>query len=779
MNGAKDRRQKLADESPAIFNGIDFAVIANAQRTTLEVHFLTGASLANTVTSATITGGQTIPAIPVTSMTWSADTLDRPLLILNVEAPGDVSTYTLSLTSPVLDPYFSRVQFRFAAGGVSVFDCQTPAAVAQAPIANVPPIDYLAKDFLSFRKALSDFSTLAYPNWQERSEADFGVMFMEALCALADDLSYQQDRIAAEAYLATATERLSVVRRARLVDYEPAPALAATATLQFTMAQGMTAIPPGLAVSAGGPDGTAIDFETGTGLADTTQYPANSAWNAMKPYWWDDASRVLPIGATEMWVCTHGLGLTPNLFLLLDTAPAEVGQPNIRETIQIRSADEETDQLYDVPLTHIVFESALGQEHDLGWTVVKGNLVPATQGLRHTESFAIGSGPAGVPAAVTRTGPNQTELYVYTLGNAPLTWLATGDDPSIEWAPEIQVTQQSSSVEGIPQGWTWVQSILDAAASAPAYTIDPVRYTRLPSEIASGVVQLDYDGSSGDTIRFGFGDFGEIPAPNSVFTVVYRAGAGASGNVAADSITSIVSTGQAGSWAIAVNNPFPATGGADAESLDSVRQLAPYAFQSTRFNASRPADFVAAAQSLPWVERAGCTIRSTGSWLTAFTTAEPFATELPTDDQMRDLTALLNRYRIAGCESCVVPPCYVSLNLRIAVIANPSAFNSDVAAAILKVLGTGTLPNGSNAFFAHANFTFGQPLERSALEAAIQGAQGVAGVSSIRFNRQGSSAPYIEMTDQVQAGIDRIIRVDNDLRRPDAGSILVTVTGGK
>jgi len=52
-------------------------------------------------------------------------------------------------------------------------------------------------------------------------------------------------------------------------------------------------------------------------------------------------------------------------------------------------------------------------------------------------------------------------------------------------------------------------------------------------------------------------------------------------------------------------------------------------------------------------------------------------------------------------------------------------------------------------------------------------------VSSIRFNRQGSSAPYIEMTDQVQAGIDRIIRVDNDLKRPDAGSILVTVTGGK
>ena len=32
---------------------------------------------------------------------------------------------------------------------------------------------------------------------QERSEADFGVMFLEALSALADDLSYMQDRVGA------------------------------------------------------------------------------------------------------------------------------------------------------------------------------------------------------------------------------------------------------------------------------------------------------------------------------------------------------------------------------------------------------------------------------------------------------------------------------------------------------------------------------------------------------------------------------------------------------
>ena len=42
-----------------------------------------------------------------------------------------------------------------------------------------------------------DFSALRYPQWQERSEADFGIMFLEALSAVADELSYTQDRVAA------------------------------------------------------------------------------------------------------------------------------------------------------------------------------------------------------------------------------------------------------------------------------------------------------------------------------------------------------------------------------------------------------------------------------------------------------------------------------------------------------------------------------------------------------------------------------------------------------
>src|SRR5262249_48105437 len=144
-------------------------------------------------------------------------------------------------------------------------------------------INYLAKDFLSFRQALLDFSALRYPAWQERAEADFGVMFLEALSALADDLSYTQDRVAAEATLVTATQRRSTIRHARLVDYDPVPAIGATVMLQFDVQDGVSEIPAGIAVSAPGPDGTPIPFETGTGLRDRMLDPKSGALRDRPP----------------------------------------------------------------------------------------------------------------------------------------------------------------------------------------------------------------------------------------------------------------------------------------------------------------------------------------------------------------------------------------------------------------------------------------------------------------------------------------------------------------
>jgi hypothetical protein len=695
------------------------------------------------------------------------------VVTLRVAAPGDFSRYTLALASPLLDPHLARAEFSFKARCPSTLDCEAPASACQADPADPPPIDYLAKDFSALRTALSDFSALRYPAWQERSEADFGMMFLEALASLGDDLSYQQDRVAAEAYLDTATERRSLVRHARLVDYEPRPATAARVTLQLQVTGGP--VPAGVAVGALGPDGVVVAFETGTGLDDHAAYPASPRWNAIDPYWWDDAERCLPRGATEMWLVdpAHDLDLAPGVALLLDTAPADPADANLRQIVVLTAVTEETDPVFAASVTHIRWAAAdaLTRDRDLTRTQVKGNLVPATQGRRVTEAFAIDAAVAA-PATV-RTGPNGTVQYLHTLGAPPLAWLAPIDDPAGAPRPELRLTRRDDLAP-----WPWIAHLLDAGPFDAVVTVDPVSYRAVGPVRDDGTAPVDYDGA-GDTLRFGDGTFGAIPESPSTFDVVYRVGGGAVGNVAADAITRLVPGGPLAGRVFAVTNPFPAAGGADEESAEAVRRLAPDAFAATQFRAVRAEDYAAAAQALPGIQRAGTAFRYTGSWLTVFTAADPEGAEALTADQLRALTARLDGYRMAGYESYVGQPRFASLDLQIAVCARADAFAGDVELEILQALGTGIEADGTRGFFHPDRFTFGRPLERSALEAAIQSAIGVDGVRSIAYRRRGVTAGFVAMPDQVTVGIAEIIRADNDPSRPDAGSVRVDVQGGK
>ena len=70
-------------------------------------------------------------------------------------------------------------------------------------------IDYLAKDYASFRRLMLDRMSQTAPGWADRLEADLGVTVVEALSYMADRLSYYQDAVATEAYLGTARRRVT------------------------------------------------------------------------------------------------------------------------------------------------------------------------------------------------------------------------------------------------------------------------------------------------------------------------------------------------------------------------------------------------------------------------------------------------------------------------------------------------------------------------------------------------------------------------------------------
>jgi hypothetical protein len=793
----KDRTAKMLDPLNTTLNGIDFVEVLHYDEKTLRVHFLNTVAMQGTVSKVSITGGETIPTVepaPINAADWLHDAEGRPMLTLHVAAPGDFSFYTLNLESKVLDPFFANKRFSFKALCDSDLDCEAPQSPCPLLPRDPPPIDYLAKDFLSFRKALSDFSSLRYPEWQERAEADFGMMFLEALSSLADDLSYTQDRIAAEGTLDTATQRRSMVRHARLVDYEPAPATSSRALLQFNVLTGP--LPSGLLVSALAPDGTAIEFETGTGLIDPATgilnratFDVNKAWNrGIQPYYWDDSQSCLAIGSTEMWVAGHAFLFYPGQKLLLDTTALTPADPPVREVVELVSATEETDSLYLQEVTHIVWrrQDALKFEHDLTRTVLAGNLVPATQGRKQTDVFGIDPVPSssrGITLALARQGCNSVPdsealQYLHPLTGSPLVWLAQEALDSSP-LPEIVLVEQPALSTTPPVEWRWRRSLLKADAFESAFTVDPTRFRPI-ARYADGAASWDYDGDDAETVRFGDGIFGLIPEAGSIFRVTYRTGRGAAGNVAADSITKIDPA--AASLFVdtdPVTNPFPACGGADRETDEQIRRLAPQAFLAQQFRAVRPEDYQTAAKRLPWVSQAGTVFRWTGSWHTVYTTVDPSGTEQISIDEHLELINLLNRYRIAGYE-CYTPfPQFVSLDLIVSVCASPDAFREEVEAAVLQVLGTGSFPDQSLRFFHPDRFTFGTPLERSALEAKIQDAYGVAGVVSIEYRRRGVTAEFVDMPDTLEVAPRQILRVDNQPNRPENGSLKVLVGGGK
>lgn len=103
-------------------------------------------------------------------------------------------------------------------------------------------IDYMARDYASFRNALIGLIPAKVPEWTDRSEADFGIVLIELFSYMADIISYYQDRIANEAFLSTAQERRSVIEHLNLIGYEMQGAAPASARLSIIVSNDRNSI---------------------------------------------------------------------------------------------------------------------------------------------------------------------------------------------------------------------------------------------------------------------------------------------------------------------------------------------------------------------------------------------------------------------------------------------------------------------------------------------------------------------------------------------------------
>lgn len=713
------------------------------------------------------------------------------VLVVRTDSAGDFSTYVLRLVlSPAqadeppagFDRQLTSVPFTFKIDCPSDFDCPADEVCAE-PTGVTPSIDYLAKDYASYRRLMLDRLAVTMPAWRERNAADTGIAVVEALAYAADHLSYYQDAVATEAYLGTARRRTSVRRHARMVDYAMHDGANARAWVTFEVEGARSTLPAGTRIL--GSDAAAstvvplaeledavasapVVFET---LHDARLVPQRSA---IPFHTWGDPACCLPRGATRATLqgTAADLDLHAGDVLIFEEVRGvdgnrlpEDADRSRRHAVRLCAEPiPRTDDLDGTPVIEVTWHAA----DALPFALRLHQFIDGAGQVQHT-SLARGN-VALADHGLTTIRPEPP--------------LPPGPDPHTgRFRPRLRETDVTQAVPYVDEDARLQPATsalqLDLRAVLPAVSLTGEFQTWLPQRdllnsdpfAAEFVVEMESDGVA--WLRFGDDVLGRRPAPGSTFTAVYRTGSGTSGNVGAGALGR-VATDVPG--VVRVWNPMPATGGTDPEPIEQVQLHAPAAFR-TQQRAVTAADYAIAAQAHPEVQRADATRRWTGSWYTWFVTTDRRG-GLPVDTAFETGFGIhLDRFRLAGYDLEVDAPRFVPLDIALNVCVAPGYLRGNVLAALLETFGSGG--TGSRQGFFHPDrFSFGQTVYLSQIVARAMEVPGVDWVQPIRFQRWDQD-PHGELDDgRITLSRLEIARLDNDPNAPENGRLEFVMQGG-
>ncbi len=751
------------------------------------------------------------------------------VLIVRTDKAGDFSTYTLSLVvsptnpapPPDFDPILSSVDFSFKVQCPTSFDCDPPEVCPPAP-AEEPAIDYLAKDYASFRRVMLDRLSTIMPDWQQRSPADTGIAVVEALAYVGDHLSYQQDAVATEAYLDTARSRVSVRRHARLLDYfmhegtnsrawvsidTPDDGLVlrkqvgTTRTIFFTRSAKTPVVADADAAKLFFLPEPPLAFEP---LHELGLY---SAHGEIRLYTWGDTACCLPAGATRATLlddATNRLRLAPGDVLIFEealgvtTGQAADADPQRRHAVRLTRVNPAASVAADLTRTvgpalvdpidgtpYVEIEWHLDDalpapfcvSKEIGgvpyadMTVARGNVVLVDQGRTRDAELdpsTVVEDARYYPRLVEKGSPKTTLKEI--------THAVAYDDAAVRAAllttPSRRELSASAALEQ------------DARAALPLVSLaatDGTPWTARRDLLGSSPFATDLVVEAQDTgearLRFGDGTLGR--EAESGLTGTARVGRGRAGNVGAESITHVVHPGLT---ATAIRNPLPAAGGTDPGTITQVKLYAPQAFR-TQERAVTEDDYAAAAERHDEVQKAVATRRWTGSWYTMFVTVDRTGGRLVDAAFEAELVAHLEKFRLAGHDVEIDPPRMVPLDLRLVVCVKPGYFRDKVKAALSDALSAVDLADGRRGFFHPDNFTFGQPVY---LSQVVGEAMKVAGVdwvdptdSRFLFQRFGQPAAGEIANGMISMARLEIARLDNSPSLPENGRLDFVLMGGR
>lgn len=824
-----ERRERLA-ASAARVNGIAGIEVDPADMTRLTlrfVHPLPGqpngrpAGAALKPSDLLIAGGDRIRGVSVIDAVSSGRDL-----ALRVNRAGDFSAYTLRIRDglPGWDPILREIRFAFRLHCDSG-DCAAPPAPMPDP-APAPQIDYLARDYDSYRRMMLDRMAVSVPDWTERNPADTGVALVEWLAYLGDGLSYLLDHAGTEYALETARLRVSAARHARLVGYRMHNGASARVLAQVRLAPGVDRLdlPRAGLVFLTRPDTedqpviplarAQAAVETGA-VAFEPLAPSilHAAHDRIALHHWGDPQAVLAAGATscDLRDPGHALELAASDLLVLmqarDPVTGRAGDadPARRQAVRLAGAPQMLDDPLETlpppgggaaqPLRvwRIRWDAADALRFDLHhgaaagapMALALGNIVPADHGFTLTdpatdlplaEPLGMAPDPTDPEAPPAPGAPNELKQTLAELDRPrPFRPRLSRRDLSFAVPPEIGASGPAAALMQVDPAQALAQVSLRSTRETDRWLPVPDLLGQ-PADALRFVPEVEGDGTT--RLRFagpGTGN-GKTPEPGDSFTARYRIGHGTAGNIGAGALARIAVSGAAAGNVAGVWNPLPAAGGTARETVAETRQRAPVSFHQQR-RAVTLADYEALLNAHPQVQRATARKRWLGGWSAIFLTVDRSG-GLPVNQPFRRmLLDYLEPYRMMGHDLAVDAPILVPLQITIRACAAPDALADKVAQALAARFSAGLAEDGRRGFFHPDNVSFGSRIYLSHIYRAALEVPGVADIRVTAFGRAGQ--PDASDAGVLEFGPREIPVLSNDPNRPGEGRLTIQTGGGR
>jgi hypothetical protein len=675
--------------------------------------------------------------------------------------------------------------------------------VSRAPAddrAPSPVVDYRARDARSLLAAMLRRADQVMRPWTDRGAADFTTMVLETVAERLDQIAYQQERATAEGFLDDARLRRSVEDHVRALDYEVDPGLSATVMLRFNVrlagiagviaarereaaattdedrkaflestVDGLTAladdgvleIPAGTMAANRRNDDQVIVFATEESLA---YFPGLDQVALV-----DD----LPVGATSaLLVAPPGqlAGLAVGRWLVLWRGVGRGGHV-VRITTLERGTDTAAigwDPRRPLPWQLLAHPGPDGEPA----AIVLGNVTPAHHGVRIS---ALPGDVGNADLAAFR------ELLEVALDGGPGAELALPFSPISLHArgyplPGDDRRRGTPAVRVVVDGDEWRRTD-DLAVADPGEEVF--------------VLRTAADGRA--TVRFGDGVSGAaLPQRANQIRLDLAIGAGRDGNVGEGILARLLfvpvdaSRGPVTGWLfredmevlrelITVDNPLPAVGGRDAESIDRMRYRAPLAAQRP-VSAITPEDYERVARELP--EVAGAHARVVPAAVRPVVRVTVLLRDedtLDPDERLRRWAAVraaLEHARLLGFDVESVPPAWAPLDLDVVVDAHAHADAGLVREAVVAAV------SGNGGLLDPDTSGLGGDVQLADLYRAVLAAQGVAAARVRRFRRLAPHAPERLQAGFIQIKPDEVAVVRGPARPASDGVLTVTVCGG-